>query len=1076
VQVCPGCGEENPDRFRLCGICGTKLQPDVPVEDVRKTVTVVYSDLKGSTTLGEQLDTESVREVLNVYFREMKAVLERHGGTVEKFIGDAVMAVFGLPRLHEDDALRAVRAAAEMQSTLQRVNDQLEARWGVRLENRTGVNTGEVVAGDATPGQRLVTGDTVNTAARLEQAAPTLEVLIGEPTYRLVKDAVKVEAVEPLSLKGKAEPVPAYRLIAVTSDEGLARRMDAPMIGRQDEMAVLGGALDRAVGRKGGELVTVLGPAGVGKSRLLAEFLSQESGRAVALRGRCLSYGEGVTFFPLGEIVREVAGIAEDDSLEAAGAKLAAVVGPEAPDVADRMAATIGLSPTAYPVEETFWAARRFLELIALRSPLIVVIDDIHWAEETFLDLLRHVADAAEAAVVVLCSARPDLLEEHPEWAEDRANARAVTLQPLSAEQSSMVLESLLGPGTFPEAARDRIIQAAEGNPLFVQQMLSMLIDDGSLVRDGPGWTLTTDLASLQIPPSISALLSARLDRLGATDRTVVERAAVIGQVFWQEAVEALVPGEVEPVVVRSLETLTRKELIGPHESMVGEHEAYRFLHILIRDAAYHGLLKRARADLHARFVEWLERVSPDRVTEYAEIRGYHLEQAYLILVQLGPVDEAARELGSRGAGYLSSAGRRALARGDMPAAANLLQRAAALLPPDDPTRPRLFIEAGEALVELGDFVVAGSLLETAIEEAPGLSDEALETTARIVRTQLDYTTRPGEMSEAEVIGLVERAIPVLEAEGSHDGVARAWRLLTFVHWTALRYSAAEVAARKTMEHARLAGDHLMETRFLTSLGMCALYGPMPVKQAIGRCKELLDRAANDRKAEAVLLCVLARLEAMEGRFDSARQLYRRSRAQLEEFGWNLYAALTSLDSGPVELLAGDAAAAEAELRRDYQALEQMGERNYIATTAGFLAEALYAQGRYDESSTFARTSSEVSAEDDVAAQFHWRSVTAKLLARAGRLEEAEAMAREALDIILRSEEVDSQAGALLDLGEVLRLAGKAAQAVAAIEEGAELYERKGNLVFAAKARSLLESLRMASPAEAGSTGERPPG
>jgi tetratricopeptide (TPR) repeat protein len=512
------------------------------------------------------------------------------------------------------------------------------------------------------------------------------------------------------------------------------------------------------------------------------------------------------------------------------------------------------------------------------------------------------------------------------------------------------------------------------------------------------------------------------------------------------------------PLVDQSLHSLSKKELIGPDDTVLGEQEAFRFLHILIRDAAYHGLLKRARADLHARLVDWLERVSPDRVMEYAEIRGYHLEQAYLILLQLGPLDDAAQELGRRGAGYLSSAGRRALARGDMPAAANLLQRAAALLPVDDPTRPHLFVEAGEALIELGDFLVADSLLATAIQEAASLPDQALEVTARIVRRQLNYTTDPGATSEGQVIAEVERAIPVLEAGGSHDGLARAWRLLTFVHWTALRYSAAEIAARKTMEHARLADDHLMETRFLTSLGMCALYGATPVRVAAERCRELLDRAANDRKAEAVLMCVLARLEAMEGRFDSARELYRRSRAQLEEFGWNLYAALTSLDSGPVEMLAGDAAAAEAELRKDYRALEQMGERNYIATTAGFLAEALYAQGRYDEAWVIAKRSSEVSAADDLAAQFHWRSVTAKLLARAGRFDEAVGMAREAVAIIRRSEELDSQATALLDLGEVLHLAGNDEEAAIALEEAAALFESKGNVVFASKAHELLEA------------------
>jgi class 3 adenylate cyclase/tetratricopeptide (TPR) repeat protein len=1058
VQICPSCGEENPDRFRLCGICGTKLQLDAPVEDVRKTVTVVYSDLKGSTTLGEQLDSEALRELLNVYFREMKATLERHGGTVEKFIGDAVMAVFGLPRLHEDDALRAVRAAADMKVTLDRVNQQLEATWGVRLENRTGVNTGEVVAGDAAAGQRLVTGDTVNTAARLEQAAPTCEVLLGESTYRLVKDAVDVEPVEPLTLKGKADPVPAFRLVGVTAGEGLARRMDAPMVGRREELAVLSETLDRAVERGAAELVTVLGPAGVGKSRLLHEFLTTESGRAAALRGRCVAYGEGITFFPLADIIREATGIVDDDSLAGARAKLAEFIGPERHDVADRLAAAVGLSTAAYPVEETYWAAQRFLELVAVGGPLIVVIDDVHWAEETFLELIRHVAGGAQAPIVLLCSARPDLLEDHPDWTEDGPNSRSLVLQPLSPDESSLVLQSLLGTGTIPAAARDRIIQAAEGNPLFVQQLLSMLIDDGILTQDGEGWTVTGNLGSIDIPPSIAALLTARLDRLGGTDRNVVERAAVVGHSFWQEAVEALVPEAITPMVAGSLVALTRKELIGPSDvTLLGGQEGYRFLHALIRDAAYHGLLKRARADLHVRFVDWLEGVAPDRVMEYAEIRGYHLEQAYLTLVQLGPSTGEVVEVGRRGAGYLSSAGRRALARGDMPAAASLLQRAAALLPPGEPTRDQLFIEAGEALMEVGDFVLANSVLATAIEDATARGDPARETTARVVRTHLHYTTHPGEMSEEEVIAQVERAISTLEDLGWDEGLSRAWRLLTFVHWTALRYTPAETAARKAMEHARLAGDHLMETRFLTSLGMCALYGPLPVNEAIERTRELLDRAANDRKAAAVLMCVLARLEAMEGRFDSARDLYRRSRAQLEEFGWNFYAALTSLDSGPVELLAGDPAAAEAELRRDYRALEGMGERNYIATTAGFLAEALYAQGRYEESSEVAQASSRLSNADDVAAQFHWRSVTAKLLARAGRLGEAEAMAREALDIIRRSEEVDSQASALLDLGEVLRLAGKEDESAAALEEARELFERKGNVVYAAKARALLE-------------------
>ena len=350
----------------------------------------MFCDLKGSTSLGEVLDTESLREVLNVYFNEMRSVLESHGGTVEKYIGDAIMAVFGLPRLHEDDALRAVRAAWEMKQALTTVNDEIEARWGVRLENRTGVNTGEVVAGDVSAGQRLVSGDAVNTAARLEQAAPTAEILIGDPTYRLIRDFVETEPIEPLELKGKADRVPAYLLTDVRGlekGETIPRHFDAPMVGRIEELAALGGALDQVIERRGGDLTTVLGPAGVGKSRLLHEFLTRSSDRARALRGRCLSYGDGITFWPLAEITKAAAGILDDDTAAEARAKLDTLLGTDLTNVAERIGAAIGLSDVVFPVEETFWAARRLFETLAAERPLIVFVDDIHWAEQTFLDL-----------------------------------------------------------------------------------------------------------------------------------------------------------------------------------------------------------------------------------------------------------------------------------------------------------------------------------------------------------------------------------------------------------------------------------------------------------------------------------------------------------------------------------------------------------------------------------------------------------------------------------------------------------------------------------------------------------------
>ena len=1062
MQICPNCGEENPDRFRLCGICGTKLAPEEVAQEVRKTVTVVFSDLKGSTNLGEKLDTESLREVLNVYFNEMRAVLERHGGTVEKYIGDAIMAVFGLPKLHEDDALRATRAAFEMKLALEEVNEKLEESWGVRLENRTGVNTGEVVAGDVSAGQRLVTGDTVNTAARLEQNAPSCEILIGEPTYRLVRDAVEVEEVEPLELKGKAERVPAYRLLSVAErEEGVARRLDSPMVGRSQELAVLMEALDRAEADRFPQMVTVFGPAGVGKSRLLHEFLGRASTRARALRGRCLSYGEGITFWPLGEVVREAAGITDGDPLEAARSKLAAFAGEPGREAAERVAAAIGLSEATFPVQETFWGARRLLELMTRDRPTIVLIDDIHWAEDTFLELLTYLVDAVQARLVFVCSSRPDLLEDHAEWIQEKDNLHRIVLEPLSQAESAQVAQNLLG-SSLDEAVRSRIVEAAEGNPLFVEQMLSMLIDDGILHRSQDGtWTVTGDLGSVSIPPTISALLTARLDRLGGTERNVIERGAVIGQVFFRAALETLVAESLVAQVATSLQSLAHKELIRPDDSAFAAQDAYRFQHILIRDAAYHGLLKRTRAELHERFVDWLEHIESDRVMEFEEIRGYHLEQAYLIRIQLGPLDDKGVGVGRRGARYLSSAGQRALARGDMSAAASLLQRAASLLGPDERDRPRLFLEAGDALIELAEFELADGVLEKGQEEAQAQGDLAVETAIRLARLSQHYATE-GEGSEAYVIEEVERAIPVLERLEYHEGLARAWRVLTLVHWTALRYAVAEEAAQRTIEHARLAGSRMLEVRGLSALATCATWGPIPVPEAIKQCDEVLGAAAGDRKVEAVILSFLSHLEGMRGDFERARELYRRSRSILDEYGMKLYAALTSLDSGLVELWAGDPEAAEAEFRRDYEALDRMGERNYRATVAGDLAEALYQQGRLEEAESFAKISQEIAATDDIASQVIWRSVLGKVLARRGNFDRGRELVMEARALLSRSDELDTQGNILVDLAEVHELADQPDEAVRALEDAIQLFEAKGNVVSASRARERLTELRVA--------------
>jgi len=1063
VRICPNCGEENPERFRVCGYCGTQLTPEVLAQDVRKTVSVVFCDLKASTELGEKLDSESLRDLLNVYFTAMGAPLERHGGVVEKYIGDAIMAVFGLPRQHEDDALRAVRAAAEMGHALDRVNEQLEDTWGVRLENRTGVNTGEVVAGDLAAGQRLVTGDTVNTAARLEQAAPAGGVLIGESTYRLVRHAVEVVPEEPLELKGKSERVPAYRLVRIVGDEAYARRFDSPLVGRQAELDVLETSFQEARTDQRCRIVTAFGPAGVGKSRLLAEFLHRCEDRAITLKGRCLPYGSGITYFAIAEAIREAAGIAEVDGLELARAKLAALLGEQGQPVAERLEGAIGLTDATFAVTETIWAVRRFLEILSARRPVVVMIDDVHWAEPTLLELLVRVTETTSGGVLLLCSSRLDLLEEHAEWGENRPHARAIALEPLSDDESESIIGHLLGDVAVDHSVATRIVGASGGNPLFVEQMLSMLIDDEVLALEGGRWRPTAPVETIEMPPTISALLSSRLDRLGVPDRATIERAAVIGQVFYPSAIEVLLPEPLRAHLPASLLSLSTKELIRPHQDVVLGYQTYRFLHILIRDAAYSGLLKRTRAELHEAFVNWLEAVAFERALEYEEIRGYHLEQAFLIRKELAAADDHVRLLGQRAAAHLSSAGRRALARGDLPAAANLLRRAAALLPQDDPVALRHLIDVGEALLELGDFSQADDVLSGVVDRADLLGEAGLAYTARLSRLRLHYETE-GEETEGQVLGVVTEAISILEPLEHQEGLTRAWWLVTLVHWTNGRYGEAESAAEQMVLHARRAGDRVLEARLIPALVTCSLYGPTPVPEAITRARALLEETGGDRKAEALILCSIAHLEAMRGDFERARSLYRKSRAIFVEFGWKLQAALTSIDSGPIEMLAGNLDRAVEELRTDHDTLDEMGEHNYISTTAAFLAEALYRQGKLDEAEEYTVESEKVAAPDDVSSQFLWRSIRARILARRGALEDGEALARTALDIIRTSDEPDSQAEGLLGLADVLALAGRVTEAAAAARGALELFEAKGNIVSEARSRHVLQDLGQRLP------------
>jgi predicted ATPase/class 3 adenylate cyclase len=1057
VRICPSCGEENPARFRLCGFCGAQLTASLTPQEVRKTVTIVFSDLEGSTDLGEALDSEALREVMSRYFEVMREALEQHGGTVEKYIGDAVMAVFGLPRLREDDALRAVRAAAAMKQELAELNDELQQRWGVRLTNRTGVNTGEVVAGDPTLGQRLVTGDAVNVAARLEQAAPALEILIGEPTYRLVRDAVEIEPVEPLELKGKAERVPAYRLLGVPGSDGVARRHDRPLVGRERELAVLQAELDLARAGEACRLVTLIATAGVGKSRLIEEFARRAAPETQFLRGRCLPYGRGITFWPLVEAVWEAAAIRDEDSPAQAIEKLRELAQGANEGVVERVAAAVGLQDEEFPLLELFWGVRKLLEALARKRPLVFVVEDVHWAETALLDLIDHIVGSAEdVPLLVVCGARPDLLERR-----DAGKGELIELSPLSDAESALVIENLLGEAGLPETAQRRIVESAEGNPLFVEQLLAMLIDDGLLRRVNGRWECEGDLSELAVPPTIQALLGARLDLLTHEERAVVEPAAVIGLVFQHAALESLVDEAVRPDLDAALSALRDKQLVRPDPAAAGDRR-YRFEHILIRDAAYQALLKRSRATLHERFVDWAERVNREREreTEYEEILGYHLEQAHQFLSELAPLDAHGRELGERGARYLASAGRRAFARTDMSAAANLLRRAAALMPEDDRTRLELLPALGEALMETGEFAWAELFLDEAVAGATKLGDERLEADAVLTRLLVRHHTAEDLEEWRQVVQReAEHAIPVLERAAAHAELAKAWRLLGFVHGSVCRYGDAAQAVEQAVYHAQFAGDARQEARNASTYLLAALHGPTHVDDAIARSESLLRQGLANRQSEALVLCSLAQLCAMRGEFERARVLYTRARQLLDDLGLSVLAAWTSIQSSSVEMLAADPAAAERELQRDTETLSSLGERYFLPVLTGLLAQSVYAQGRLDEADEISRVAERLAAEDDVEAQAVWRAVRAKVMAEAGEHEDAERLAREAVELLRETEATVKLADSLLDLAEVLVTSGQIRAGRAALEEGSRLYEAKGNVIAHARAQALLEQL-----------------
>jgi class 3 adenylate cyclase/tetratricopeptide (TPR) repeat protein len=981
---------------------------------VRRPVTVLCVVLRASGA-GGALDPETHEIVTERATSGLTAVLGRYGGKLAVSAGERLMGVFGVASVHEDDALRAARASLEARGALDTEAAVLLRAHGVRLSCRLGLATGEALVGGSGP--LGFAGDTGAEALRLAEAAEPGQILISRQTRELAAAAIEADPAGP----GR------FLLRSASATRPLPVRLDVPLVNRDEETRRLQAAHARAVRERVTMLVTVTGEAGLGKTRLVHEVAGRLRGAANVLTGRCLPYGEGITFWPLREIVRQAAG--GTDTPDQIKELLAGEA--DASAVAERLSHALG---TGYhgslDAAEIFWAARRLLETLARSRPLLVIFEDLHWAEPTFLDLVESLAvQPGRSALACVCVGRPELLEMRPAWAAGAARAVSIELAPLAADPAAALLDALAGDQDIPLSTRARLLDTAAGNPLYLEQLAASLGEQ------------TGSDARPSLPPTIQALLATRLQRLGPGASMVLARAAIIGKDFDVGAVRELLPTQARGTLGGNLQTLVAKGLVQ-HGTRA---DRFCFHHILIQQAAYRAIPKGLRAELHHRFADWLEYAAADQVAQRAEIAGYHLEQAVRYLRELRPADVESSELPRRAAAHLEAAGRAAHDRGDALAAVNLLDRATALLADEDPALARLYPSLGAALTEAGQMDKAMATFDRAQRIAAACGDESQRAHARVQALLLSLKLDPNAAAD------ISSALPELARDfgrtGDELGLCWTMRLQAALDWIHGRSAAAEDAWRRAAGFARRVNDRRQLIEILGWLASAALWGPTPAPEGIRRCQDYLAEAGNHPSGQAVILHHMAGLHAIQDDVATAQTLLDRARGLLDSLGPTMASVLTE-PAAFVAMHAGDPVTAEAHLRRQYESLRRMGEKEVLATTAALLARVIMTQGRsrYTEAARLIAISREAGAGEDLSVQIIGQGLEARLLADQGRHAEAEKLARSAVAAAARTDLLSDHADAMLDLAHVVAAAGRGADAVAAATQAHDLYQRKGNL------------------------------